>query len=222
MGQKVNPIGLRLKINRTWDSIWFAPTKEKYRKTLQEDLAIREEVQKKYGKGAIAKIAIEYYSSKILVKLHTTKPGYVIGQRGSNIEALKARLNEICSLPVDVRIVEVEEPNLSAQILAEQIAVQIEERMPYKRLMKQAVRSAIRAGAKGIRVQVKGRLNGAEIARKEWYMEGRVPLQTLRAKIDYGFAEALTKYGKIGVKVWIYLGDELRPSLFSIEKSEEE
>ncbi len=211
MGQKVNPVGLRLKITRTWDSVWYS-NKENYATTLHEDLRIRKAIKEKYNKSGVIRVAIDRFPEKILVKMHSTKPGLVIGQKGKAIEALKATLSKLVTRPIDVKIIEVPKPDGSAQNLAETIAVQLEERASFRRAMKQALRSAIRSGALGVRVMVNGRLNGADMSRQEQYLEGRVPLHTLRAQIDYGFAEADTTFGKIGVKVWIYNGDFLRGS----------
>jgi small subunit ribosomal protein S3 len=208
MGQKINPIGFRIKVNRTWDSVWFAK-KEHYASVLHEDLNIRREIKRRFSKSGVIKVVIDRFPEKIHVKLHCTKPGIVIGQRGKNIEALKKDLTAMASKPLEVKIIEVAKPDLSAQSLAENVAIQLEERMPFRRAMKNALRAAIRSGAKGVRVMVSGRLNGADMARTEQYIEGRVPLHTLRALIDYGFSEANTTYGKIGVKVWSYTGDYL-------------
>ena len=208
MGQKVNPVGLRLKVNRTWDSLWYV-NKRDYARILHEDIKVREIVRKKYGKVGIIKVGIDRFPEKVHIKLHSTKPGVVIGQKGKNIEALKLEFSKIVNKPLDVKIIEVSKPDGSAHALAEGIALQLEERMPFRRAMKQALRSGIRSGALGIRVIVSGRLNGADMARNQQYLEGMVPLHTLRAMIDYGFAEADTTYGKIGVKVWLYTGDYL-------------
>ena len=208
MGQKVNPIGLRLNVNRTWDSIWYA-NKQNYAKVLHEDIRIRKVIRDRYGKAGIVKIGIERFPEKVHIKLHSVKPGMVIGQKGKNIEALKAELNKFVSKSLEVKIIEVNKPDGSAHALAENVAIQLEERAPFRRAMKQALRSAIRSGALGVRVIVSGRLNGADMARSQQYLEGMVPLHTLRSIIDYGFAEADTTYGKIGVKVWIYNGDYL-------------
>lgn len=208
MGQKVNPIGLRLKITRTWDSVWFHK-KETYAATLHEDLKIRKHIKDRFNKSGIVKVGIERFPEKVHVKLHSTKPGLVIGQQGKKIEALKATLRTMVTKPLEVKIIEVAKPDGSAQALAESVALQLEDRMAFRRAMKMALRSAIRAGALGVRVMVSGRLNGADMARREQYLEGRVPLHTLRAIIDYGTAEADTTFGKIGVKVWIYTGDYL-------------
>lgn len=206
MGQKVNPIGMRVKINRTWDSVWYAK-KENYSKILHEDIKIRKTIKKKYRKSGIVKMGIDRFPEKIHLKLHCTKPGVVIGQKGKNIEALKEELSKFLVKPLEVKIIEVSKPDASAQSLAETVATQLEERMPFRRAMKQALRAALRSGVQGIKVCVSGRLNGADMARREHYLEGRVPLHTLRAMIDYGVAEADTTYGKIGVKVWVYTGD---------------
>ena len=208
MGQKVNPIGLRLNISRTWDSVWYAK-KENYSRVLHEDIRIRKVIGQRFNKAGIIKIAIDRFPEKVHVKLHCTKPGIVIGQKGKNIEALKADLSKFVSKPMEVKIIEVAKPDASAQALAESVAIQLEERMPFRRAMKQALRSALRSGVQGVKIHVSGRLNGADMARREHYLEGRVPLHTLRAMIDYGFAEADTTYGKIGVKVWVYTGDYL-------------
>lgn len=208
MGQKVNPIGLRLKITRTWDSVWFHK-KETYAAILHEDLKIRKHIKDRFNKSGIVKVGIERFPEKVHVKLHSTKPGLVIGQQGKKIEALKATLRTMVTKPLEVKIIEVAKPDGSAQALAESVALQLEDRMAFRRAMKMALRSAIRAGALGVRVMVSGRLNGADMARREQYLEGRVPLHTLRAIIDYGTAEADTTFGKIGVKVWIYTGDYL-------------
>lgn len=208
MGQKTNPIGLRLKITRTWDSVWYHK-KETYAQTLHEDLKIRKHIKERFSKSGIVKVGIERFPEKVHVKLHSTKPGLVIGQQGKKIEALKASLRTMVSKPLEVKIIEVAKPDGSAQALAEAVALQLEDRMAFRRAMKNALRSAIRAGALGVRVMVSGRLNGADMARREQYLEGRVPLHTLRAIIDYGTAEADTTFGKIGVKVWIYNGDYL-------------
>lgn len=208
MGQKTNPIGLRLKINRTWDSIWYAK-KENYSKILHEDLAIRKAIKNRFRKSGVIRVVIDRYPEKIHVKMHSTKPGIVIGPRGKSIDALKAQLSRLVSKPLEIKIIEVSKPDGSAQALAESVAIQLEERVAFRRAMKGALRSAIRSGALGVRVMVSGRLNGADMARREQYLEGRVPLHTLRALIDYGTAEADTTFGKIGVKVWIYNGDYL-------------
>lgn len=205
MGQKVNPIGLRLGITRTWDSIWYS--KQDYRKNLHEDLKIRRYLTKKLKNAGMVKVVVERFPEKINVNIHTSKPGVVIGQKGNNIEAIKTILRTMAEKPISLNIIEVKKPEIVAQAVAETVAVQIEQRMPFRRVMKQELRRAMRGGVDGVKIQISGRLNGADMARVEKYMEGRIPLHTLRAKIDYGFKEALTTYGQIGVKVWTYTGD---------------
>ncbi|RME68069.1 MAG: 30S ribosomal protein S3 [Nitrospirae bacterium] len=213
MGHKTHPIGLRVGIIRNWDSRWY---KEKgYAEQLHEDLIIRRYIKDKLYHAGISRIEIERYGSeaqgqRIQIYIHTARPGIVIGKKGAEVEALRKELSELTGRKVDeikVDIKEVRKPEVDAQLVAENIALQLEKRVAYRRAMKKAVSSAMRFGAKGIKVQCAGRLAGAEIARREWYRDGRVPLQTLRADIDYGFAEAKTQYGVIGVKVWIYKGD---------------
>lgn len=216
MGQKVNPIGLRLGITRTWDSIWYS--KQEYRKNLHEDLKIRRYLTKKLKNAGMVKVVVERFPEKINVNIHTSKPGVVIGQKGNNIEAIKTVLRTMAEKPISLNIIEVKKPEIVAQAVAETVAVQIEQRMPFRRVMKQELRRAMRGGVDGVKIQISGRLNGADMARVEKYMEGRIPLHTLRAKIDYGFKEALTTYGQIGVKVWTYTGDYFP----SREESEED
>ncbi|OAQ21059.1 30S ribosomal protein S3 [Thermosulfurimonas dismutans] len=209
MGQKVNPIGLRIGITRTWDSRWFSKGKE-FAEAVKEDYEIRKHIKDKLKHAGISKIEIERAANRVRVIIHTARPGIVIGKKGAEIEKLKEdliRLTKGKEIVIDIQ--EVRRPELEAQLVAENIAVQLERRVSFRRAMKRAVALALRFGAQGIRVQCKGRLGGAEIARKEWYREGRVPLHTLRADVDYGFAEALTKYGVIGVKVWIFKGEVL-------------
>ncbi|NPA49727.1 MAG: 30S ribosomal protein S3 [Thermodesulfobacteria bacterium] len=208
MGQKVNPIGLRVGITRTWDSRWFA--KKDFPKLVHEDYKIRRYIKNRLKHAGISKIEIERAANKVRIIIHTARPGIVIGKKGAEIEALKKALEDLTEgKEIHIDIVEVRRPELDAQLVAENIATQLERRVSFRRAMKRAVALAMRFGAQGIRVQCKGRLGGAEIARKEWYREGRVPLHTLRADIDYGFAEANTKYGVIGVKVWIFKGEVL-------------
>ncbi len=213
MGHKTHPIGMRIGVIRTWDSRWY---KEKgYAEQLHEDLAIRKYIKEKLYHAGISRIEIERYGSeskgqRIQVYIHTARPGIVIGKKGVEVEALRKALAELTGRKLEeikVDIKEVRKPEVDAQLVAENIALQLEKRVAYRRAMKKAVASAMRFGAKGIKVQCAGRLAGADIARREWYRDGRVPLQTLRADIDYGFAEARTQYGVIGVKVWIYKGD---------------
>ncbi len=209
MGQKVNPIGLRIGITRTWDSRWFAKGKE-FAEAVKEDHEIRKHIKGKLKHAGISRIEIERAANRVRVIIHTARPGIVIGKKGAEIEKLKEELVRLTGgKEIVIDIQEVRRPELEAQLVAENIAVQLERRVSFRRAMKRAVALALRFGAQGIRVQCKGRLGGAEIARKEWYREGRVPLHTLRADIDYGFAEALTKYGVIGVKVWIFKGEVL-------------
>ncbi len=207
MGQKVNPIGLRLGITRTWDSIWFA--KEDYKKNLHEDIKLRGFLEEKFRNSALVKIVIERFPEKVNVNLHTAKPGVVIGQKGEKIERVKAEIKKFSDKPVNINIVEVKKPEVIAQAIAETIASQIEQRMPFRRVMKAELRRAMRGGVEGIKITISGRLNGADMARVESYKDGRIPLHTLRAKIDLGFKEAKTTYGQIGVKVWTYAGDHM-------------
>jgi small subunit ribosomal protein S3 len=206
MGHKVNPIGLRLGINRTWDSRWFA-AREEYGKLLHEDLRIRRFLEKKLRQAGLARIVIERPHRKCRVTLYTARPGVVIGKKGTDIEKLRKQLSNMTSSEVHLNIVEIRKPEIDAKLVAESIAQQLERRVAFRRAMKRAVGSAMRLGALGIRINCGGRLGGAEIARTEWYREGRVPLHTLRADIDYGTATAKTAYGTIGIKVWIFKGD---------------
>ena len=209
MGQKVNPIGLRIGVTRTWDSRWFGKGKE-FAEAVKEDHEIRKHIKARLKHAGISKIEIERAANRVRVIIHNARPGIVIGKKGAEIEKLKEELIKLTKgKEIVIDIQEVRRPELEAQLVAENIAVQLERRVSFRRAMKRAVALALRFGAQGIRVQCKGRLGGAEIARKEWYREGRVPLHTLRADIDYGFAEALTKYGVIGVKVWIFKGEVL-------------
>jgi len=205
MGQKVNPIGLRLGINRTWDSRWYADAD--YADLLHEDLRIREFLRKRLQQAGISRIIIERPAKKARITIHTARPGVVIGKKGADIERLRGDLQNMTGSEVHLNIVEIRKPEIDATLVAENIANQLERRVAFRRAMKRAVQSAMRLGAQGIRIQCGGRLGGAEIARTEWYREGRVPLHTLRADIDYGFAEANTTYGVIGVKVWIFKGE---------------
>ena len=206
MGQKVNPIGLRLGINRGWDSIWFAK-KNNYGKLLIEDYKIREYVKKNVVNSGISKVIIERTSKKSIISIYTSRPGFVIGKKGSDIDKIKKNLAKISSTEVSLNIKEVKKPELNAYLVAENIAQQLVKRIAFRKAMKRAIQSALRLGAKGIRVCVSGRLGGNEIARTEWQREGSVPLHTFRANVDYAEAEALTTYGIIGVKVWIYKGE---------------
>lgn len=210
MGQKVNPHGLRVGIIKGWDSKWYADRdNEKY---LLEDIKIREFIKDKLFLSGISKVEIERASNRARISIHTAKPGMVIGRQGSNIELLKNDLKKMTDSVIDINIVEVKTPDMDATLVAENIASQLERRIAFRRAMKQCVGRTMRMGAKGIKVQVSGRLGGAEIARSESYREGSIPLHTLRADIDYGTAEAHTTYGRIGVKVWIYKGEVLPES----------
>ena len=205
MGQKVNPVGLRLNVNKTWDSRWFAD--KNYASQLLEDLKIRSFLDKELKKASVSRIVIERVANKVNVVIFSSQPGLIIGKKGADIDNLKKKLAKMTKSDVNVNIVEVRRADVDAVITAKSIASQIERRISFKKAMKKAVQNALRSGAKGIRVSCAGRLNGAEIAREEWYREGRVPLHTLRADIDYGYARAETTYGVIGVRVWIYRGD---------------
>lgn len=205
MGHKVNPIGMRVGINRTWDSRWFAD--RDYAKKLIEDLRLREFIHDKLKPAGISKVIVERAAKNTRVTIYAARPGLIIGKKGADIEKLRKQLSEKAGSDVALNIVEVRKPEIDAQLVAEGIAQQLERRVSFRRAMKRAVQSAQRMGGQGIRVNVSGRLGGADIARMEWYREGRVPLHTLRADMDYGTAEGLTTYGIIGVKVWIYKGD---------------
>lgn len=207
MGQKVNPIGLRLGINRTWDSRWYAG--KDYAAKLLQDIKLREFVMDKLKQAGVARVIIERAASKTNVTIHTARPGVIIGKKGSDIEKLRKDLSKFTGGEVTLNIVEIRKPELDAQLVADGIAQQLERRVSFRRAMKRAVQSALRLGAGGIRVTCAGRLAGAEIARTEWYREGRVPLHTLRADVDYAISRALTTYGIIGVKVWIFKGEIL-------------
>ena len=208
MGQKVNPVGLRLGINRTWDSRWFADRRE-YGQLLHEDLKIRDFLKDKLKQAGVARIIIERPHKKCRVTIHSARPGVVIGKKGADIEKLKADLGKITKSEIHLNIVEIRKPEVDAQLIAESIAQQLERRVSFRRAMKRAVQSALKLGALGIRINCGGRLGGAEIARTEWYREGRVPLHTLRADIDFGTATAKTAYGACGVKVWVFKGEIL-------------
>ena len=205
MGQKVNPIGLRVGINRTWDSRWFAD--KGYADKLVADLKLREYVKERLKLAGISKVIIERAAQNTTVTVYTARPGVIIGKKGTDIEKLRADLSKQIGSAVALNIVEIRKPEMDAQLVAEGIAQQLERRVSFRRAMKRATQSTMRLGALGIRVNVAGRLGGTDIARTEWYREGRVPLHTLRADLDYGFAEALTTFGIIGVKIWIYKGD---------------
>ncbi len=206
MGQKVNPIGMRLQINRTWDSRWYANTKE-YGDLLHEDVEIRAFIKEECKQAGVSRVIIERPHKKCRVTVHTARPGVIIGKKGADIESLRRKLARMTDSELHLNVVEVRKPELDAQLVAESIAQQLERRVSFRRAMKRGVQNAMRMGALGIRVNVAGRLGGAEIARTEWYREGRVPLHTLRADVDYARTDAPTPYGIIGVKVWIFKGE---------------
>src|SRR5438067_3164939 len=208
MGQKVNPVGLRLGINRTWDSRWYAG-KNEYGKLLHEDMQIRKELLAALKQAAVSKIVIERPHKKCRVTIHSARPGVVIGKKAADIDKLRKQVAKLTKSEVTINIVEVRKPEVDATLVADSIAQQLERRVAFRRAMKRAVQSAMRLGAEGIRINCSGRLGGAEIARMEWYREGRVPLHTLRADIDYGIATAFTTFGTCGVKVWIFKGEIL-------------
>lgn len=208
MGQKIHPTGFRLSVNRDWTSKWFANSKN-YSAVLNEDLKVRSFLKKKLSNAALSKIIVERPAKNARITLFSAKPGVIIGKKGEDIQTLRRELSGMMSVPVTLNIEEVRKPETDAQIIAESIANQLEKRIMFRRAMKRAMQGAMRFGAKGIKIMTSGRLNGAEIARTEWYREGRVPLHTLRANIDYGFSEAKTTYGVIGVKVWVYKGENL-------------
>jgi small subunit ribosomal protein S3 len=217
MGQKVNPIALRLGINRTWDSIWFAK-KTEYGKLLIEDYKIRAYIKKNIVNSGVANVTIERTSKKCIISIHTSRPGFVIGKKGSDVDKIKRNLSKISSSEISLNIKEVKKPELNSFLVAENIAQQLVKRIAYRRTMKRAMQSSLRLGAKGIRVCLSGRLGGNEIARTEWLREGSVPLHTFRAEVDYAEAEALTTYGIIGVKVWIYKGEILKDKNKNLEQ----
>ncbi len=205
MGQKVHPYGFRLGINRTWRSRWFA--RKDYGALLHEDLNLKAMLKKKFGHAGISRVEIERAANKLTIIIFTSRPGIIVGKKGAEIEKLKKDLQLLTGRDVNLKIQEINKPELDAQLVAEGIAQQLVKRIAFRRAMRRAVDSTLRFGAKGIKVRVSGRLNGAEIARSEWYLNGQLPLHTLRADIDYGFAEAYTTYGVIGVKTWIYKGE---------------
>ncbi len=206
MGQKVNPIGIRLGIIKDWTSTWYASSKD-YARFLHTDIKVREFLRKKLTNASVSRIQIERPASNARVIIHTARPGIVIGKKGEDIERLRMEISNMMGVPATVSVEEIRKPELDAYLVAESVAQQIERRIMFRRAMKRAVTNTMRLGALGIKINVSGRLNGAEIARSEWYREGRVPLHTLRADIDYGTAEALTTYGIIGIKVWIFKGE---------------
>jgi len=216
MGQKVHPIGMRLGIIKDWTSTWYADSKD-YSNFLHTDMQVREYLKKKLTNASVSRIQIERPANNAKVIIHSARPGIVIGKKGEDIEKLRYSISQMMGVPVTVSVEEIRKPELDAYLVAESVAQQIERRIMFRRAMKRAVSNTMRLGAQGIRINVAGRLNGAEIARSEWYREGRVPLHTLRADIDYGVAESNTTYGVIGVKVWIFKGE-----VFGVDRSEDE
>ncbi|MEK7260543.1 MAG: 30S ribosomal protein S3 [Pseudomonadota bacterium] len=219
MGQKVNPIGFRLGVNRDWTARWYSGTRN-YAEHLISDLRLREFIKEKLKSAAVSLIVIERPAQNISITVHTARPGIVIGKKGEDIERLRQELTRMAGRPVQLAVEEVRQPELDAQLVAENIAQQLEKRIMFRRAMKRAVQNALRLRAQGIKIMVAGRLNGSEIARTEWYREGRVPLHTLRANIDYGTAEAHTTYGTIGVKVWIFKGEVFDKADLKVEDAE--
>ncbi len=220
MGQKVNPLGFRLGINRTWDSRWYADAD--YATQLHQDLKLREFLRKKLAQAGVSRIIIERPAKKARVTIHTARPGVVIGKKGADIEVLRKSLSKLTGSDVHLNIVEIRKPELDAQLVAESIAQQLERRVAFRRAMKRAVQSAMRLGALGIRINCSGRLGGAEIARMEWYREGRVPLHTLRADVDYGVGTAMTTYGTCGIKVWVFKGEVMAHDPMAQDKRAQE
>lgn len=208
MGQKIHPTGFRLPVTKAWQSRWFASGRE-YAETLADDLRVREYLRRKLRNASVSRVLIERPAKNARITIYSARPGVVIGKKGEDIEQLKVDLQRMVGVPVHVNIEEVRKPETDAQLVADSIAQQLERRIMFRRAMKRAMQNAMRLGAQGIKIMCAGRLNGAEIARTEWYREGRVPLHTLRAHIDYGFAEAITTYGIIGIKVWVYHGENL-------------
>ncbi len=213
MGQKVHPYGFRLGVNRTWRSRWFA--RKDYGALLHEDLGLKVMLKKKFAHAGVSRVEVERAANKLTIIIFTSRPGIIVGKKGTEIEKLKKDLQVLTGRDINLKIQEVNKPELDAQLVSEGIAQQLEKRIAFRRAMRRAVDSTLRFGAKGIKVRTSGRLNGAEIARTEWYLHGQLPLHTIRADIDYGFAEARTTYGAIGVKVWIYKGE-----VFEMQKPE--
>ena len=220
MGQKVNPIGLRLGINRTWDSRWFA--RKDYSSLLHEDLKLRDFLNQRLQQAGISRIVIERAAKKTRITLHSARPGVVIGKKGADIEKLRADIAKMTNSDVSLNILEIRKPEIDAKLIADGIAQQLERRVAFRRAMKRAVQSAMRLGALGIRINCSGRLGGAEIARMEWYREGRVPLHTLRADVDFGYGTAKTTYGTCGVKVWVFKGEIMEHDPMAVEKRQAE
>jgi small subunit ribosomal protein S3 len=217
MGQKVNPIGFRIQMNRTWDSRWFAD-KGNYMKKFHEDVKIKQYITTKLKEAAVSKVIIERSANKIRVTIHTAKPGVIIGKKGADIEDIKKQIAQFTKDEISVNISEIRRPEIDANIIGQGVAQQLERRVSYKKAMKRAMQSAMKMGAEGIRINISGRLNGGEIARMEWYREGRVPLHTLRADVDYSKNIAQTTYGVLGVKVWVYKGEILAHDPYASDK----
>ncbi len=217
MGQKINPVGMRVGINRTWDSRWFAGRQE-YSKLLHEDITIRKHILKMQRQAGISKVVIERPHRKCRVAVYTARPGVLIGKKGTDIEKLRSEIAALTAAEVHLNIIEIRKPEIDSVLIAEGIAQQLERRVAFRRAMKRSVQSALRSGALGIRINVAGRLGGAEIARTEWYREGRVPLHTLRADIDFGYGRAMTAYGIIGIKVWVFKGEILEHDPMASER----
>jgi small subunit ribosomal protein S3 len=211
VGQKVHPYGFRLGFNKTWRPRWYSD--RDYAKLLHEDLALRQDLKKRFSHAGVSRIETERAANNLKIDIYTSRPGIIIGRKGTEVDKLKQEIQKRTSREVFINIQEIQKPELDAQLISESVAMQLEKRVAFRRAMRKAVESALRFGARGIKVRVSGRLNGAEIARSEWYLHGQLPLQTLRADIDYGFAEANTTYGQIGVKVWLYKGERLVPRL---------
>jgi small subunit ribosomal protein S3 len=211
MGQKVHPAGFRLGFNKTWRSRWYS--EKDYAKLLHEDLQLKKELKKRFGHAGVSRVDVERAANKLKISIYTSRPGIIIGRKGQEVDKLKQEIQKRTGKEVFINIQEILKPELDAQLVSESVALQLEKRIAFRRAMRKAVDAALRFGAKGIKVRVSGRLNGAEIARSEWYLHGQLPLHTLRADIDYGFHEARTSFGQIGVKCWIYKGelDALRP-----------
>jgi small subunit ribosomal protein S3 len=212
MGQKVHPIGFRLGFNKTWRSRWYA--EKEYANLLHEDLALKKDLKKRFAHAGVARVDVERAATKLKITIHTSRPGIIIGRKGQEVDKLKQEIQKKTGKEVFINIQEILKPELDSQLVSESVALQLEKRIAFRRAMRKAVDAALRFGARGIKVRVSGRLNGAEIARSEWYLHGQLPLHTLRADIDYGFHEARTAFGQIGVKCWIYKGDQeaLRPN----------
>jgi small subunit ribosomal protein S3 len=215
MGQKVHPIGFRLGYTKTWDSRWFAQGRQ-YGQLLLEDITLREDLEKRLGHAGVAKIEIERAANKLKVTIHASRPGIVIGRKGAEVEKLREDIQKRTGREVYINIQEITKPEVNAQLVAENVAAQLTKRVAFRRAMRKSLESTVRFGAQGVKIRCSGRLNGAEIARSEWYVEGRMPLHTLRADIEYGVATAKTTYGTIGIKVWIYQGETTPDKLYKL------